>query len=140
MGVAVTVRVLIVDDHAPMRAGLRALLTESRRIEVVGEAGDGCEAIRLAKALRPAVVLMDISMPRLGGVEATSGIRVACPGTKVLMLSMHSSAEHIQRSLAAGASGYVLKDYAAREIIGAVLAVDGGQLYLSPALRPRSAV
>jgi len=134
-----TVRVLIVDDHAPVRAGLRTLLSSSRCINVVGEAGDGCEAIRLAQQLRPAVVLMDLSMPKLGGVDATHRIRDACPETKVLVLSMHSSAAHIQRSLEAGASGYVLKDYAAREIIGAVLAVNGGQLYLSPALRPRPA-
>jgi len=134
----VTIRVLIVDDHAPMRAGLRALLTSSKHISVVGEARDGREAMRCAEELVPDIVLMDITMPELNGVDATQQIHLRSPRTKVVMLSIHASAEHVQRSLEAGASGYVLKEHAAREIIGAVLAVNGGQIYLSPALRPRS--
>jgi len=130
-----TIRVLLADDHALMREGLRALLAASGNISVVGEVSDGRQAVRRACDLMPDVVVMDVAMPELNGIEAAGLIRDQCPDTKVVMLSMHSSTEHIHRAFAAGAAGYVLKASASREVIDAVQAVNAGQRYLSPALR-----
>ena len=129
-----TIRVLLADDHAMLREGLRALLTASG-INVVGEVSDGREAVRRAQELDPDVVVMDVSMPELNGIEAAGIIRERSPRAKVVMLSMHSSTEHIHRAFAAGAAGYVLKASASLEVIAAVKAVHAGQRYLSPALR-----
>jgi len=131
----VTIRVLLVDDHAMMREGLRALLAASPGISVVGGAGTGREALRSAAELQPDVVVMDIAMPDLNGIEAATMIRERCPNTRVVILSMHSSSEHLYRAFAAGASGYVLKSSAGAEVIQAVQAVHAGRRYVSPALR-----
>jgi DNA-binding NarL/FixJ family response regulator len=130
-----TIRVLLADDHALLREGLRALLAAHPGIAVVAEVGDGREALRRAEELKPDVVVMDVSMPGLNGIEAAQMIRAKCPQTQVVMLSMHSSTEHVFRALRAGALGYVLKESAGTEVISAVQAVHAGQRYLSPALR-----
>jgi DNA-binding NarL/FixJ family response regulator len=129
-----TIRVLIADDHAMMRDGLRSLLAASDGFSVVGEVGTGREAARRAQELAPDVVLLDIAMPELNGIEAAAMIRAKSPAAKVVILSMHSSTEHVYRSFAAGAAGYVLKSSAATEVISAVRTVHGGRRYLSPAL------
>jgi DNA-binding NarL/FixJ family response regulator len=117
-----------------MREGLRALLDASRGINVVGEVGNGREAVRRAEELHPDVLVADISMPDLNGIEAARMIREKCPATRVVILSMHSSTEHIFRAFEAGASGYVLKESAGAEVINAVRTVHAGGRYLSPAL------
>ena len=117
-----------------MREGLHALLAASTGISIVGEVGNGRDAVRRTDELKPDVLVMDISMPGLNGIEAASLIRAKCPQTKIVMLSMHSSTEHVYRAFQAGASGYVLKESAGTEVIAAVRAVHAGQRYLSPAL------
>jgi len=126
-----TVRVLLADDHAVVRDGLRALLEGGKDLQVVGVAGNGRDAVAEAQRLRPDIVIMDISMPELGGVEATRRIVENCPDARVLILSMHLSAEHIHRSLQAGAQGYVLKESAGDEVIEAIRALRAGKRYLS---------
>ncbi len=128
------IRVLLADDHALMREGLRALLLADQRISVVGDAVNGRQAVQLAQELNPDVLIMDISMPDLNGIEAVRTIGVRCPQTRIVMLSMHSSTEHIHRAFEAGASGYVLKDSAAAEVIAAINAVHAGKRYLSAGL------
>jgi DNA-binding NarL/FixJ family response regulator len=129
-----TVRVLIADDHAVMRDGLRALLRTERDIDIVGAAEDGRDAVRLACELAPNVVVMDISMPGLNGIEATREIRRRCPSTAVIMLSMHSTSEHVYRAYEAGASGYLLKKRAGAEVAVAVRTVSHGRHFTSPGL------
>jgi DNA-binding NarL/FixJ family response regulator len=129
-----TIRVLLADDHAVMRDGLRALLAASPGIEVVGAVGDGREAVRLAVALKPHVVVMDVAMPELNGIEAVALLRERCPGARVVMLSMHADAEHVYRAFDAGAAGYLLKDSAGDEVVCAIRAVHLGKQYLSRAL------
>jgi DNA-binding NarL/FixJ family response regulator len=129
-----TIRVLIADDHAMMRDGLRSLLGASTGISVVGEVNNGREALLRAQELEPDVVVMDIAMPDLNGIEAAAMIRARRPGARVVILSMHSSTEHVYRAFAAGAAGYVLKASASAEVISAVRTVHAGQRYLSPAL------
>ncbi|MGH8738135.1 MAG: response regulator [Burkholderiales bacterium] len=124
------IRVLLADDHAVVRDGLRALLQAQQDIEVVGDAANGREALRRTKQLQPDVVVMDIAMPELNGIEATQLMHDACPSTRVLILSMHSSTEHIFRALQAGARGYLLKDSAGSEVVDAVRAVHEGLRYL----------
>jgi DNA-binding NarL/FixJ family response regulator len=131
----VTIRVLLVDDHAMMREGLHALLTASAGISVVGGVSNGREALRRAEELKPDVVVMDIAMPELNGIEAAAMLHERCPETRIVILSMHSSSEHLYRAFAAGASGYVLKSSAGSEVIRAVQAVHVGRRYVSPALR-----
>lgn len=125
-------RTLLVDDHALVRAGLRTLLESIEGISVVAEAGNGEEAVRLAAEHRPDLVVMDVAMPQLGGLDAAARIREALPDTRVLILSMHASDEYVRRALRAGASGYLLKDAAAVELELAVKAVVRGETYLSP--------
>jgi DNA-binding NarL/FixJ family response regulator len=129
-----TIRVLLADDHAMMRDGLKALLTASLGISVVAEVGNGRDAVRRAEELKPDVAIMDISMPELNGIEATRLLRDKCPGTRVVILSMHSSSEHVFRALEAGAMGYLLKESAGAEVNAAVRAVHGGRRYLSRAI------
>jgi DNA-binding NarL/FixJ family response regulator len=126
------IRVLIADDHAIIREGIRAILEGSGDIEVVEDAKDGKEAIEKSRKLEPHVVLMDIAMPGLGGLEATLEIRKACPKTKVLVLTQYDNKEYIYRFLKAGASGYVLKKGASTELISAIRAVHGGGSFLYP--------
>ena len=129
-----TIRVLLADDHALMRAGLRALLTSVPDIEVVGEVSTGREAERQVLQLNPDVVLMDVAMPDLNGIDAARAIHLKCPAMRIVMLSMHATAEYVYRAFEAGASGYLLKEVAIDEVITAVRTVHGGGWYLSPAL------
>ena len=129
-----TIRVLLADDHALMREGLRALLTTATDIEVVGEVRTGREAERQVARLNPDVVLMDIAMPELNGIEAARVIHLRCPAVRIVMLSMHATAEYVYRAFEAGACGYLLKEVAVEEVITAVRAVHAGKRYLSPAL------
>ncbi len=128
------VRILIVDDHAVVRAGLRLLLSADPELEIVGEAGDGAEALRLARDLAPDVVLMDISMPDMNGIEATRRIKVLCPGVAVLALTMHEDDQYFFEMLAAGASGYVPKRAAPNDLISAIHAVKHGGVFLFPSV------
>jgi DNA-binding NarL/FixJ family response regulator len=131
-----TIRVLLADDHAMMRDGLTSLLSASPGIEVVGAVSNGREAVHCAAELEPDIVIMDISMPELNGIEAAQLIRARSPGVRIVMLSMHSSSEHLYRALAAGAAGYLLKESAGTEAVAAVHAVHAGRRYMSQALRP----
>jgi DNA-binding NarL/FixJ family response regulator len=125
------VSVMLADDHAVVRDGLRALLEGGNDMQVVGVAGNGREAVSEALRLRPDIVIMDIAMPELDGVEATRRIVERSPETRVLILSMYLSAEHIYRALQAGAQGYVLKESAGEEVVDAVRALRAGKRYLS---------
>lgn len=127
-------KILITDDHAIVRKGLRSLLEAENGVEIIAEADSGREAVELAKRLNPDVVLMDISMPGLNGLEATRQIKKELPDTKVLILTMHSSDEYVFEVLNAGASGYVLKQSATSELIFAVQAVFQGMPFLSPSI------
>lgn len=129
-----TIRVLLADDHAMVRDGLKALLEASADIKVVDAASNGRESVRLVLELKPDVVIMDIAMPDLNGIEAARLLRVRCPETRIIMLSMHSSSEHVYRALEAGAAGYLLKESAGEEAVSAVRAVYAGRSYLSRAL------
>ena len=124
------IRVMLADDHAVVRDGLRVLLEAQSDLEVVGAAANGRQAVRLVHELHPDVVVMDIAMPELNGIEATQQIHDAAPSTQVLVLSMHSTTEHIFRALQAGARGYLLKDSAGAEVVDAVRVVNAGRRYL----------
>jgi DNA-binding NarL/FixJ family response regulator len=126
------IRVLIADDHAILREGVRALLGLSEDVEVVGEAADGQAAIEACRTLDPDIVLMDVNMPGLGGLEATLEIRRDCPRTKILVLTQYADREYVARFLKAGVSGYVLKKAAGAELAAAIRAVYRGGLVLDP--------
>ena len=126
------IRVLIVDDHGIMRAGIRSLLEGQPDIEIVGEASSGCEAIEQATLLQPDVVLMDIAMRGLSGLEATQAIREHNPQINVLALTMHDREEYFFAMLKAGALGYVLKESGPAELLAAIRAVHRGEAFLSP--------
>jgi two-component system response regulator NreC len=128
------IRVLLADDHRMMREGIRALLERERDIEVVGEASDGREAVRLTAQLQPDVVVMDVSMPTLNGIEATRKIRRDHPKAQVLILTVHESEEYVARLLAAGANGYVIKRAASEELVSAIRVVFQGEAYLYPSV------
>lgn len=128
------VRILLADDHTILRDGIRALLEDEPDMLVVGEAEDGRTAVKLACQLHPDVVLMDIAMPLLNGLEATRQIKRECPQVNVLILTMHENEEYIRQVLASGAMGYILKDAAARELLDAIHAVQRGEAVLSPAI------
>jgi DNA-binding NarL/FixJ family response regulator len=128
------IRVLLADDHAVMRDGLQALLQTAADIEVVGSVGNGREALATAATLKPDVVIMDITMPDMNGIEAAGLLRDKHPEIRIVMLSMHSSSEHVYRALSAGATGYLLKESAGEDIVSAVRAVHAGQTYMSNAL------
>jgi len=128
------IRILLADDHTIVRQGIHALLSDEVDMVVVGEAEDGRTAVKLAAELKPNVVVMDISMPLLNGLEATCQIKAQNPNTKVLILSMHDNDEYIRGALARGASGYILKDAAARELTDAIRAVQRGEAVLSPVI------
>jgi DNA-binding NarL/FixJ family response regulator len=129
-----SIRVLLVDDHALVRAGIRALVQNLQGAEVVAEAEDGRQALSLIKDLRPDIVLMDISMPGLNGLEAAARVAKEYPRVKVIMLSAHSHEEYVCQALRAGASGYLLKDASTAELELALTAVARGETYLSPAV------
>ena len=127
-----SIRVLIADDHKIMLAGLRSLLEKQTDIEVVGEADNGRKAVQMAQEQNPDVVVMDVSMPDLNGIEATTQIIESLPETRVIALSMHSDKRFVMGMLRAGASGYLLKDCASQELANAIVQVAGGKKYLSP--------
>jgi len=128
------IRILIADDHAVLRQGMRHELEQEKDLEVVGEASDGQEAIRLADELKPDLILMDIVMPKLSGIEATRLIKQARPATAVLILTAYSDIRYIVGLLEAGACGYLLKSAHCHEIIGAIRAVCSGESVLDPAV------
>lgn len=129
-----TVRVLLADDHTLVRAGLRKLLESMPGFAVVGEVGDGLALLDMAAQLQPHLVLMDIAMPGLNGIEATARLRKAQPDVRVLILSMHQSEEYVRQALRNGAVAYLLKDAAPLELELALVAVMRGETYLSPAV------
>ena len=126
------ITVLIADDHAVVREGLANLLSAQPDIRVIGTAADGRETVREVAKLQPEVVIMDIAMPQMNGIEAAREIRERAPQAKVVILSMYSSTEHVFHALEAGARAYLLKESAANEIVAAVRAVHAGRRYLSP--------
>jgi two-component system response regulator NreC len=125
-------RILLADDHIVMRTGLRALLERQPNLEVVGESENGRETVVLAASLRPDVVVMDVGMPVLNGIEATQTIVTQCPTIAVVILSMHADESYVMRALKAGARGYLLKDSAAEDLIGAIQAMAQGKSFFSP--------
>jgi two-component system, NarL family, response regulator NreC len=128
------VRVLLVDDHAVVRAGLRMLLSADPDLLIVGEAEDGAQGMRMARDLAPDVVLMDISMPDMNGIEATRRIKELCPDVAVLALTMHEDDQYFFEMLAAGASGYIPKRAAPNDLIAAIHAVRSGGVFLFPSV------
>jgi DNA-binding NarL/FixJ family response regulator len=125
-------RLLIVDDHAFIRRGVQAILQSFPEWELCGEAGDGEEAVRLAEALKPEVILMDVTMPGLNGIEATRVIRKAQPKTKIVLLTLHESTEILRNGFRAGATGYLLKADAEQELLKALRIVVADGSYISP--------
>ncbi len=131
------IRVLICDDHTILREGIRLLLNAQPDIEVVAEAVDGRDAVDKARALKPDVILMDIAMPLLNGLEATKQIRREQPDARVLVLTMYESDEYVAQMLEAGAAGYVLKKVAGSELVYAIRAVSQGESFLYPSITKR---
>ena len=134
---AKSIHVLLADDHRLVRAGIRALLENASGIEVVGEADDGRTAIKLVRMLRPHVVLMDVGMKYMNGLEAAERVIRKFPSTRAIILSVHREEEYVARALRLGACGYLLKDSAPSELVVAVRAVAEGGTYLSPAVSTR---
>jgi DNA-binding NarL/FixJ family response regulator len=128
------IRVIIADDHAVVREGTRHILEQEQDLEVVGEAKDGAEAVALVEALGPDVAILDISMPTMGGIEATERIKAARPGTAVLILTSYDDDRYVFALLAAGAAGYLLKDVPSTEVVRAVRSVHVGEPVLHPAI------
>ncbi len=128
------IRILLADDHTLVRAGIRSLLEQVPNVEVVAEANDGRDALRLIQEHQPDIVFMDVTMQGLNGLDATAQITKTCPGVQVIMLSMHKNEEYVSQALQVGAAGYLLKDAATTELELAVQAVARGETYLSPAV------
>jgi two-component system response regulator NreC len=128
------IRILLADDHALVRQGFRMILGAQSDMEIVGEVSNGREALELAEKLRPDVVVMDVAMPELNGIEATRRLASTTPRTRVLALSMHKDSVYVREILRAGARGYLLKDAFDRDLLAAVRAVARGEAYLSPAI------
>ncbi|CAG0947402.1 Oxygen regulatory protein NreC [Anaerolineae bacterium] len=128
------IQILIADDHGVLRAGLRALLSAESNLQVVGEAGDGDEALRLANQLRPDIVLLDVTMPGPGGIEVTRRLKESLPETRVLILTLHEDTSLLREALRVGAAGYIIKRAVDVELITAIHAVSRGEMYIHPAL------
>ena len=126
------IRVLLADDHHLMREGLRALLAREPDVELVGEAGNGREALSLVEQLRPDVVIMDVAMPDMNGMEATHRLKESLPDVRVLALSMHADKRFVRQMLLAGAAGYLMKGCTFEELVRAIRTVASGETYLSP--------
>jgi DNA-binding NarL/FixJ family response regulator len=131
-------RIILAEDHETIRDGLKLLVNSQSDMEVVGEADNGRTALQLAEKFSPDVIVMDISMPELNGLQATKKLKDKCPQVKVLILTRHSEPGYLQELLQAGASGYVLKQSKSEELIRAILAVAEGQTYLDPAITERA--
>jgi two-component system response regulator NreC len=127
-------RVLLVDDHTVVRHGLRRILASDEQIEIVGEAGDGRAAVEVAQRVQPHVVVMDVALPELNGIEATRQLAKRAPNVHVLMLTMHADDVYVRQALKAGARGYLLKDSEDLDLIKAVKAVGAGGSFFSPAV------
>jgi two-component system, NarL family, response regulator NreC len=127
-------RILLVDDHAVVRQGFKMILDAQSDMEIVGEAANGREAVELAAQLNPDIVVMDVAMPELNGIEATRRVIASDPHIRVIALSMHKDSVYVREILRAGARGYLLKDSGADELVKAIRAVAGGESYLSPAV------
>ena len=127
-------RIVIAEDHTILREGLRALLSSTPDFEIVGEAEDGREAIRCVEKLKPNLILTDLSMPRMNGMDAIREIKRRAPGTKILVLTVHKTEEYILATLQAGANGYLLKDSTHAELLAAVRHVLSGKHYISPGI------
>ena len=130
------IRIIIADDHGILRAGLKALLSADVNMQVVGEANNGTDALRLAKELKPNIALMDIGMPGNEGLDATRQLIRDFPETRVIMLTMHEDGALLQETLRAGASGYIIKRAVEAELIDAIYAVNRGIIYIHPSLMP----
>ncbi|MCJ7578592.1 MAG: response regulator transcription factor [candidate division Zixibacteria bacterium] len=128
------IRLLVADDHKIFRQGIKKLLEEEKDLQVVGEAKDGREAVKKAEELKPDIVLMDVAMADLNGMEATRQIKKALPDTKILMLTMHKNEEYVLQSFQAGACAYVLKEGAVEELVSAIHSVYNDKSYLSPTI------
>ena len=128
------IRILLADDHAVVRQGFKMILGSQPDMEIVGEAGNGREAVTLAEQFKPDVVVMDVAMPELNGIEATRRLALSAPHTRVVALSMHKDSVYVREILRAGARGYLLKDSVAADLVHAVRAVASGEGYLSPAV------
>jgi two-component system response regulator NreC len=129
-----SIKVLIVDDHAIVRHGLSRSIQQQEDMEVVGQASDGHVAVDMARQLTPNVVLMDVSMPALNGIEATRAVLRESPGSRVIALSMHSAKQYVREMFRAGASGYLLKDCEFDELVQTIRLIAEGQTYISPAI------
>ena len=128
------IRILLADDHAVVRHGFKMILSAQVDMEIVGEAGNGREAVQLSEELRPDIVVMDVAMPELNGIEATRRLAASVPHSRVIALSMHKDSVYVREILRAGARGYLLKDSPAGDLVSAVRSVAGGESYLSPAV------
>ncbi len=133
------VRLVLVDDHPVVREGIRQCLKDFRTLKIVAEARDGREGIRKVRATRPDVVLLDLAMPKMGGLEALPAIRAAHPAARVVILTVHNTREHLQKALTAKVDGYLLKDTAPAEYAAAIRTVMRGELFISPGLAQSSA-
>jgi DNA-binding NarL/FixJ family response regulator len=132
-------KILLADDHVMFRRGIRSLIQGMHQVEVVGEASDGLELLRLLRDIQPDLVIMDISMPNLRGLEATREIKISNPGVKVLILTMHKDREYLYHALTAGAEGYLLKEDADGELIAAIETLRKGGTFISPLLSAQMA-
>src|SRR5579872_1496235 len=128
------IRILLADDHAVVRQGFKMILGAQPDMEIVGEAGNGREAVELADSLKPDIVVMDVAMPELNGIEATRRLSASAPDARVVALSMHKDNVYVREILRAGARGYLLKDSVAGDLVAAVRAVATGEGYISPAV------
>ena len=128
------IRILIADDHEILRDGLRALIEKEQNLKCIGEAENGRKAVKLARELKPDIIIMDVAMPALGGIEATRQITNKIPGVKLIALSMHSDKRFVTGMLKAGASGYLLKDSAFEEVVNAICTVVSNHIYISPGI------
>ncbi|MBI2333338.1 MAG: response regulator transcription factor [Chloroflexi bacterium] len=129
-----SIRVLLADDHAVLRSGLRLLLTSQNEFEVVGEASSGIETLSLAEELQPDLILLDLSMPALGGLDALPALRKLVPSTRILILTMHDDPQYLRQALKHGASGYVLKKAVDAELLSAMRSVLRGEVYVHPSM------
>ena len=127
-------RIVIAEDHTILREGLKALLSQDTGLEIAGEASDGLEAVRIISELKPDLVLMDLSMPKMSGIDAIKEIRRSCPDARILVLTVHKNEEYVIASLKAGANGYLLKESTHQELMHAVSHVLDGRPYLAPGI------